>query len=323
MSQLNLQVTAIAFDDIKPSNNPQIRAFDLTYKLTGVQATDPVSRSLQIPPQTESVIFNGTRATAIDNTTAFTTSRPNPDTNTYRFTSTGGTPPVFRTDRGIAIDGTTAFSVTVNGPVATLTNSAGTAPNFTAVQIGDVLNVQPNSGASLGNTGLFVILAKTTNSLSIQNLTATVETFTILDPTLFLVYSNGAAGNQVQIGDKVIVSSGFSPATFGTYQITDVTPLWFEVSIAYPNGIPEETGITPTATGLIFYSAAKQFVLIAAQQRCAVKFNGDATNSVELLPVETNNPEKPALLLKQGTAYSLSINNLSLDTLNVLVASAE
>jgi hypothetical protein len=640
MSHLNLNVNAVAFDDIKSSNNPLIRPFDLTYKLASCAIENPVSVSRLIPPQTALTLFNGTRTTAIDGTTAFTVTQPVPGMNTYQFTSTAGTPPVFRTDRAPAITPSTQFAVTVNGPISTLTftdsgtfatftgqapgmttnvtltaltagttgnsivlagdgvssiytliaawnvanpsnqvvltsgngdqipdantyatfsaipagctelvnitanntgtignsavitvdgstiigtlvsnwntanpsnqitlqvyakftglvfgmttsvtitansagqagnaitlvgngvttinalitawnlahpsnmvtltsgdgtqapganinlsgasdptqvpsggthalfdgtvsgfttpvivtannagtagnitligdgtnnlnnlisnwnaanpsnmvtltmgdgtqvadvtvpltlatgtnpaiiqlaggvtsvltlsgGAAGTSPNFSSVVPGDILNLLSGVGCSAGNLGTFVILSSTSTSLSIQNLNANPETFTVLNASDFLVYSNGSVGNQVQVGDTVVLSLGFSPATRGSYIITAVTPLWFQVEIAYPAGIPLETGIIPTAAGMLFYSVAKEFILIAAQQQCSVRFNGDTTDSVILNPAETNNPEKPALLLKQGTVYSLAINNLSLQPLNVLIASAE
>jgi hypothetical protein len=503
VGNLNLQVFSIAFNDSNPSNNPAIRVFDLGYKLLGQSVSRPKSEDYAIAPGSQQSVFNGTRITLIDGTTAFSSTQPSPATNTYRFTATGGTLPVFRTDRLLGVDTTTELTVVVNGPLATyienystdlivnslagvpghvyqftfngtpivyasqpsqitvntvndlsylytfsfngtpinytsqggdtpssilyalsvafnlaispsvatssvngttlvitaavpstpfaitavdpnltstndsyaqilaglaaqfallipttiattlisgtgagttltisaavpgaaivitavdsqLTNTLATTMNTTNVVVGDQLFIDTGAGFSQSNAGLFTIIAKTANSLTVQNLNASGQTATILDPTQFLAFSNGGGmSNQVQIGDKVVISAGFSQADWGTYVITNVTPLWFEVSIAAPNGIPLETGIMPGAAGLVFYSAAKQFVLIAAQNTCSVQVNGDTSNSIMLQPTEPNNQERPALYLQQGTVYSLSITNLSLETLDVIVATAE
>lgn len=323
MGKLNLQVNSIAYEDLNASNNPLVRNFDLQYKAAGMPVQEAVSESFLIPPGATTTVFDGTRSTALANDTALTSSRPDPNKNIYRFTHVAGTNPSFRTDRAIGIDNTSVFSITVNGPVATLTNTGGTPIDTTLVQVGDVLNLLPLCGASVANQGKFVVLAKTSTSLSYQNLSAVAQSFTVNTASDFLVYSNGTSGNQIQVGDKVKISAGFSASVFGTFSIAEVTPTWFEIAVAAPNGIPLETSVIPSTSGLTFYSAAKKFVLIAAQDKCVARFNGDTSDLNEIEPEVIGNPEKPALMLKQGTAFSLAIKNLSLSPLKVLVASAE
>lgn len=324
MSVLNLQLNSIAYKDTKPSNNPSLRIFDLGFKLLGQCVDRPKSEDFSIAPGETRVIFNGTRTTAIDGTTEFTVSQPDPVTpNLYRFSRSAGTAPVFRTDRAPAVDNTTVLSVSVNGPLMTLTNSSGTPMDTTNVVVGDLLKLESGSGFNNANIGRFTILAKTVNSITVENLNATAETATVLDFTKFLVYSNGGSNNQIQINDKVAISAGFSPATWGTYSIVEVTPMYFEILASFPNGLPIETGIIPGAAGLVFYSSAKKFVLIAAQQKCSVRHNADTSDNAVIEPIEVNNPEKPGIYIKQGTSYALSIKNLGLETLNLIVATAE
>ena len=323
MGKLNLQVNSIAYEDLNASNNPLVRNFDLQYKTAGMPVQEAISESFLIPPSATVTVFDGSRTTAIAGDTAFTSSRPDPNKNIYRFTHVSGTSPVFRNDRAIGIDNTSVFSITVNGPVATLTSTGGTPIDTTLVQVGDILNLLPLCGASVANQGKFVVLAKTSTSLSYQNLSAVAQSFTVNTASDFLVYSNGTSGNQIQVGDKVKISAGFSASVFGTFSVTEVTPSWFEIAVAAPNGIPLETSVVPSTSGLTFYSAAKKFVLIAAQDKCVARFNGDTSDLNEIEPEVIGNPEKPALLLKQGAAFSLVIKNLSLSPLKVLVASAE
>lgn len=502
MPTLNTQVFSIAFSDVNPSNNPNIRNFDYGFKLLGQPVSNPKSEYFAIAPGAQQMVYNGTRTTSLANDTAFTVTQPNPSLTTYRFTATGGTNPAFRTNRVLGIDTTTELTVVINGPLASyvetystslvvnslsgvpghiyqftfngtpivyasqpssisvntvtashlyqftfngtpimytssgsdtaqtiiqglaaafalaispsvatasadgsmlllaasvlstpfsvtavdseltsandsyaqilsglaeafavaipttiattemtgtgsgttmtitaavpgvsftmsavdseLTNTLATTMNTSSVVVGDQLFIDVGAGFTQANTGLFTIIAKTATSITVQNLNAVGQTATILDPTQFIAFSNGGGGsNQVQIGDKVVISAGFSQVDWGTYAITNVTPSWFEISIAAPNGIPLESNIVPTTAGLVFYSAAKQFLLVAAQNVCSLQINGASGNSLMLSPTEPNNQERPALYLQQGTVYSFAITNLSLETLSVIVASAE
>lgn len=158
--------------------------------------------------------------------------------------------------------------------------------------------------------------------MSFQNLSASAQSFTVADFTKLQIFSNGTP-NQVQIGDKMVLSAGFSSASFGTFEVSEATPSWVEVRISYPNGIPLETGVVPTASGMIFYSSAKKLVMVASQGKASVKINGSTSDSTVVEPLEANNPEKPGLYIQQGTVYSLSIKNLSVDTIEAIVASVE
>lgn len=559
-SQLNLQINALAFADNTPSNNPMIRQFDLTYKLLGIPAGNPDQKPYTIEPGNSQTIYDGTRVTNIDGTTAFTMSNPYPSLpGTYRFTWTAGTAPVFRTDRVPNVVNNTAFTVTVNGPVATysadptsvsisqisavsgvmvtpsiimmtavhsgvatvtttlphglvvgqtvsiagvtdltydgvfvvtsvpttttftyvntvstLPSAGGTAtyipltsigtitvttstphnlvvsenvvisgatdslsgfsfngtftvlsiptpttftysmttpsqtpiltttvsasiatattnsahnliagetvsivgvtdptyngivvvisvptpntftyantvslanstggnvtliPSATAgtavatngfttanVQVGDNMLILPGAGCSQASQGLFTILAKTSTSVTVQNLNAINESFAVLDATQFLIYSNGGTTNQTQINDTVDISAGFSLATSGNYTVTQVTPKWIEIAEAAPNGLPLESNIIPTAAGFVIYKTVKNFVMIAAQQSVAVSFNGDTSATVLIDPLEEANPERPGVLLKNGSFYKLTIQNNGLSTATVMVATAE
>lgn len=323
-SNLNLRVGFLAFSDLNPTNNPSVRNVDLSYNLLGQVVSRPKGEEFLIPPGFTQSIFNGTRTTSIDGTTAFDVTQPYPASpNIYRFTSTGGTPPVFRTNRPIAIDNTSQVTVTISGSVVTYTFSAGTLPDLSSVVVGDILRISVGSGFNAANQGSFKVLAKTATTLQVQNPSGTAESITILDFTKVLVYSNGGSSNQAQIGDKVIISAGFSIASQGTYVISDVAPLFIEVAISIPGGIPLETGIIPGAAGFVIYSLAKKFILVGAQDRCSVQVNADASDNNLIEPVQTGNPEQPGLYLKMGTVYSLSVHNLSLNPLTILVASAE
>jgi len=87
-----------------------------------------------------------------------------------------------------------------------------------------------------------------------------------IDPVTFSVtQGHFQVATDLALGDKMVLSAGFSSASFGTFEVSEVAPSWVEVRISYPNGIPLETGVVPTASGMIFYSAAKKLVMVASQ----------------------------------------------------------
>lgn len=323
-SNLNLRVGFLAFSDLKPTNNPSIRNVDLAYNLLGQVVNRPKAEEFVVPPGFTQSVFDGTRSTSIDGTSEFDVSQPYPASlNIYRFTSSGGTAPDFRTNRAIGLDNTSTVSVTASGSVSTYSFTGGTLPNLASVQVGDILRVSAGSGFNAANQGSFTIIGKTSTSLQVQNLSPAPENITILDASLVLVYSNGGSSNQVQIGDKVVISAGFSLATQGTYVVSDIAPLFFEITVGNAGGLPIETGIIPTASGMVFYNSAIRYALVAAQDRCSVQVNADTSDNNLIEPIQAGNPEQPGLYLKMGTIYALSIHNLSLEPLTVLVATAE
>lgn len=322
-STLNLQLHAISFFDNVPSNNPFLRHFDLTYKLLGVPVKSPEQRTYLIPPGSSEIIYDGTRTTAIGPATEFDITKPYVDKDIYRFTWNGTGPnPAFRTDRAIGITTATQFSITVNGPVATYSVSSGPF-NTASVQVGDILLIQDGAGASAANQGRFSIIAVTSNSVSVQNLSAVAQTFTILNPDRFLIFSNGGSNNQAQIKDTLLIRGGFSPAIYGAYEIVEVAPEWIEVAVGIPNGFPLQNNIAPGANNFVIYKSLKKFVLLAAQQKVFVRFNDHSADDVLVEPVEANNPERPGVLLKYGSFYRLIIRNEGLHAAPVVVALAE
>lgn len=324
MSQLNLQVNALSFSDNNVSNNPLIRHFDLTYKLFSLSCKSPDQNTYTLAPGESKLIYDGTRTTSIDNTTAFDLIKPYPSKNIYRFLWNGsGTQPVFRTDRAIGITTSTQFQVTTNGPLATFTVTSGPF-STTNIVVGDTMLVQNGCGCTAPNCGRFTVLSKTATSVTVKNANAVNETFTIIDTTKFLIFSNGGVGNQVQIGDTVTISSGFSPVIWGSYEIIEVTPDWIEVMAGSSvGGFPLETNIVPGINGIIIYKSVKKFLLLAAQQKVSVLFNSDPQSSVFVEPIEPDNPERAGLLIKNGSFYRMSVKNETVHQCNVLIATAE
>lgn len=328
MSTLKLDDSLVIFDDGTPTNNPYLRIPDWTKHLT-LDVSNPLAAKYVIAPSASLTVFSGTDTTSIDNTTQFNVTLSPLSSSIYRLTWNGtGTAPALRTDRALNLSGYTITIAVNNNATATFTCSAG-VQNFGSVQVGDTLFVP---GASTGDTanvfnvnneGAWQVIAATTTVLTVTRLAGQAfsgvsETATLTSSPQLLAFS--ASG--VQVGDKVEISAGFSPVTWGTYVVSQVTAKWFE--FVSSNSLPLESNILPTSTGLAFYNKAKKFVYLETDQDAAIRLNGDTGNNVRLSPVVAADPNNTALFKKLGPTWSLVVVNRSpVYPLNLVVISAE
>ncbi len=322
MTTLNLLTNILAYDDTgcNTNNNPTKRVPDYAFQALGLSVKNSKAEHLTISPNTSLTIYSGVRTTNTSATTTFSISLTT--SSTYRLSATGGTAPAFKTARVTSVDATTAFDVTINNAaLVTLTNSAGTAPNFSTVSAGDKIYLGPTTSFNVMNKGYFTILAKTSNSISFVNPLAVVETGILLNASFatdFQVYAN----DNVQVGDTLVISAGFSVITQGNYTITAVTPTFLEFTSTAP--LPLETGISPGAAGITIYSASKFYLFLTSDQPGAIQLNGDTSSNVKIEPINVGNASIAGTFQKVGTSYQVVFKNLSLvNTANIFVFSAE
>ena len=315
MSILNLLQSVVAYDDTQittVNNNPFLRVGDWQRNYFGISVNNPLSQKFTIPANASLTLFDGTRTLTLDNTTVV--SITNTSGSTYRISNVSGTLAGFRTNRAIAVDATTQWTVSVNNnSLVTLTNSAGTTPSLGTVVAGDMLYLGPNSGFNVLNQGYYSIVSSTTNSVSIQNNNAIAETATLGSSfaTNFLIYASAG----VQVGDTMILSAGFSTITLGNYIVTAVTSLFVEFSATSP--LPLQASVTPTASGMVFYSACKFLIYLETNQSCVLRINSDVSNNNIVQPFSLDNPGQPdsgikGLYTKIGPSYRAVIVNQSL-----------
>lgn len=324
---LNVTMKLLAFGDKSINSNPRLRYVDWNRDASGVLVRDPKSESHSIDPGATKLIFDGTRATTIGGTTAFAVTLSPLDPSRYRFTWTGGTGPSFRTDRALALNGV-AVTVAVQAN-STVIMTVAPGPDFTGVLAGDTLFIPDvSTGDSAGpfsalNGGYWQVLAVLSpTSLSLArfagvDFAATNETVTLTGNSQLQAFSTSG----VQVGDKVDISAGFAVSTRKTFDVVAVTSTFVEV--VSTTALPPETGIIPTAAGMIFYTDSKSVIYIEVDQEACVRLNGAADNSQRLSPIEPGNADRPAFYFKRGPAWALSIVNRSSATLNAVVIHAE
>lgn len=314
MSKLNFLVFINTYSDAAASNNPSLSNFKWTRSMDGLPAQNPLSEAFSLAPGESKNMFNGTRTLTADGTTRYDIALKPLSSSTYRITVSAGTAANFRTPRAIGIDATTEITTTTNGPIVTFTSTGGTAMSTTAVQIGDMVRI--GSLFNVLNQGEFKIIAKTSNSFTIENQIAVNEGPIVLASgfaSQISIYS--AAG--VQKGDTLILSSGFSAVTLGSYKITDVAANYIEFYST--DVLPQET--TVTSLDLAIYSAAKNLIYLESDQKVSITVNGSIVSKLE--PFVINDSRRPGVFMLKSTVYSLDIQNTSLDTASLFLATIE
>lgn len=328
MYKFNLRSNVVAFGDTLTPSNPQRKAFDWMRSMQGLLINNPRSDAYVIAANTTQLLFDGTRLTAIDNTTEFSLTLSPLASNQYRLTYTGtGTAPNFRTDRALTLSGA-SITITVN-PNATATLVAPSS-SFTSVIVGDWLLVPGISTGdtpgvlNIANEGYWVVLAKNGSSSTLQLARLAGQPFSAYGQTIVLtsntqIQAFSSAG--LQLSDKVEISNGFSLPILQSYTIVAVAPTYFEFLSDAPLPV-NQTGI-PGALGIQFYTNAKKFLRIEADQESVIRLNGDLGNTQRLSPWLAGDPEQVAEYTKVGPVWSLIVVNRSTVDLNVNMISVE
>ena len=323
---LRLLTTIVAYGDVNPNSNPKFKFVDWSRDIASVRVSSPKAEGYVIAPGASQLIFDGTRALTIDNTTAMKVSLVPGTTDHYRFAVTSGTPAGFRADRLLnLVGGTVSVAVNANGS-ATFTITAG-AVNFNNVQVGDVFYVPPASEITTqpfnpANTGFWTVLARTSSVLTVtrpgSDFEAANETGISVSATN---QTQAFSSSGVQVGDQLQVVSAFVPSTQRTYPVVGVTPSYLEVTSS--QALAAETGIVPTATGLVVYTSAKRFLHIECDQECVVRANGDTGDFQRVSPFTAGDMRSAGSYERTGPTWSLTLVNKGPLPMNAVVIGAE
>jgi hypothetical protein len=324
---LNLTYKLLAFADPQLTSDPRLKHVDWTRNVSGIAVRNAACPGYTIAPGATVNVFSGVRPTSLDATTTFSLSLlPIEGASRYRFSWTGGTNPTLRTPRNLTPTGIAlTFSVNANATV----NVQGASPLFAGVVAGDGVFVphtttgdSPNV-ISVLNAGYWVVLGVTdTQNITIirptgQEFEAVGETVTITSNDQFRAYSDAG----VQVDDSVDISLGFAPSVRTTFEVSSVTDAFFEVVSTSP--LPNQTGIAPTASGMVFYNALKRCVYVETSQEIVVRANGDTSDTQRVQAIDSSDQMKPGPYMRWGPTWSLSLYNRSAVAANVTVIYCE
>lgn len=325
MSALTLILQSLAYDDVGSTSNPRQVRINRRPNVQNIPVDNPATVPVPLAPGASATVIDGVRATTLDGTSAFSLALSSLDPTRYRITWTGGTNPTFRTDRGLTLQ-TVALTLTVNANL-TLTVSAAGSP-FSAVQNGDTVFIPgPSTGDAATlfnplNEGFWYVLTHAAGTMTLSRAAGTVfsgatETVTPANNTQLVAFS--AAG--VQAGDTINLSAGFAASADHAYEVLAATATWVEFQSTAPLG--PQTGVTPGAAGMVFYTSAKRFFALETDQEIVVQVNGDTGTSRHVVPWVQGDPNFVGLDMLVGPVWKLVLVNQSSVVANVLVVSAE
>lgn len=326
---LTITSRALAFLDASATSNPQLKAFDWALGAGGIRSlsvVDPKTFAGSIAAGASATVFDGTRSTTIDGTSAFTSTLSALDAGSrYRFTWVGGTNPTLRTDRGLTLNAQN-LTVVVNADLTVnLSTGGGT---FGTVVAGDTVFVPHTTTGdaanvfSTSNAGFWTVLA-VISPTNLQLGRPTGDSFEATGETVLLVSNSqlqafSAAG--VQVGDNVTISAGFAATSRRTYTVDRLTANWFEVISS--DSIAAESSKLPGATGLVFYTDAKRFLHLEVDQEGIAQLDGDTGETLRLSPIQAGDSKQPGWFEKFGPTHKLVVVNKSTATLNYIAFSA-
>ncbi len=305
--------TIAAYSDDQTSANPALGNAD--WNVTRLlEVSDPENRSITIPAGSSTTLFSGSRTIGINGSSEFTLALSTLASNRYRFKWTGvGAAPVFRTDRGLTNNGDTLVIALNGNSTVTVTGPSGA---FTGVVAGDtVLIPGPTTGDSATpfntqNEGYWVVMTASSTVLQLRrptgtDFTAYAQSVPVTADSQFLAFSS----DNVQIGDTLLLSSGFNSGSLGTYTVIAVSPTWVEF---YENeALPATETAVPGVAGLSLFGDAKRYIRLEFNQECVVRVNGDTTDLNWLSPWEAGDKYNTGWHERVGPCWSLVVVNKS------------
>jgi hypothetical protein len=316
MSKFNILFHIQNYKDATPTNTPQMSHFKWTREQQGLSSDAPISQEFALAPSESKDLFNGSRTLSHNGSTEYSLYKKPLVSNTYILEWNGnGAAPAFRTSRAIGSDATTEITVTKNGDLVTLTNTAGTAIDLVTglVVVGDLVSLGAEFNSA--NQGVFKILSRTANSLSLENSSGSAEVVVLgasYETALEIFSSNG-----VQVGDTLKILGGFSPVSRESFDITAVYSDRVEFFSA--KVLPEESDVQTNAISI--YSSAKKFIYIESSDKITLTINGTSQVTVEPFVEATGN--KPGMYFQKSTIWSLSCSNDSINMATIYLAAIE
>jgi hypothetical protein len=193
------------------------------------------------------------------------------------------------------------------------------------VVVGDYVTI--GSEFNIANQGTYQIISMTNTTFSVVNASGVDEGPILLGSsfaTQVAIFS--AAG--VQPGDTLVISAGFSPVSWGSYDITAVyaESLTFSTTAVLPTE-------GPITTEVEIYSMAKQLIYMESDGPLSVTLNGSATpitiepftitNCPTGLPSAAVGNVTPGMLMLKSTIYSISVTNNGITPVNLFLAAVE
>jgi len=298
-----LFINLFAYSDGSPTNNPSLKDFDYSRRLSDVPTSKTRTQQHLISVNETDSILSLVRAL----TTGASWTITNPEGVTAKW-AWSGTNPVLRTERtGSALTNTSTVSIARQGNSSVVRFTFSVSPG-TGIISGDEIYLGPNSGVTALNQGIYPVVAASGNWVEVLAPNMVNESAVVTN-TASDIYAYSAG--PVRVGDSVRVSStSFNFGNRDEYQITKVTSRWFEVQNS--NTVPEG----PITADIVIYDQLHKLTYLETDQPVNIYINGSST-AITVEPIQEGQGGLVGVFLWRGPVYSLSIENVGYSTANV------
>lgn len=315
---LNIINQLLCYSDGTVTDNPHMRAIDHRRRMESLPVKNPYQNNLVLKPGQSFSVFENSINSGLDITSVLDLTVASSTESVYRLKIASGSGS-FKTARSTS--SLAQCNVTVNNNAMAIFDFAGA--DISQVQVGDIMRIAGNKTYSTLsnfafnplNSGNWIVIGISGTKISaIRKVTSAFEGITesISDCSGDVDFF---ADDGLSEGNKISISGAFSPASYGVYEIQDVTPTEIFLMASMP--IPEETGINYADNAVIFYTGTKKLIYIEVDQECVVKFDGGTENTNKISPVKAGDKLLPGYLHKWGDTYSCIIINKSMTQCNI------
>lgn len=291
-----------AYSDGSKTNNPQLRDFDYSRRLSDVATSKVRSQQHIISVGEQETVLSMQRSL----TTGASWTITNPEGVTARYTWSG-TNPVLRTERtgGSLVNGSTiAVARQASSKVVRLTFSVLPAAGVVS---GDEIFLGEGSGLDVLNQGIFTVVGASGNTVDVLSEDMVNQPATaIVDVNDVYLFSAG----PVRVGDFLrVASTSFNFGNRDDFQITRITSRWVEVQNS--DLVPEG----PITADVVVYDQLYRWTYVETDQRINLYLNG-GSEAIPIEPVQEGEAGLVGVYLVRGPVFSVRLENVGLNAAN-------
>lgn len=314
---LNIINQILCYSDGVVTDNPHQRAIDHRRRMESLPVKNPYQSNFSLRPGQSFKIFENQISAGLDSATELQIKVASQTDSVYKISIVSGAGS-FKTAK--AVTGLADCSIAINNGAMAVFDFG--AADLSAVQVGDIMRIKGDKTYDAGpfafnplNSGNWIVIGKSGSKLSATRKVAQLFEGITENVTSISADVEFFADDKLVAGNKISISEDFSPASFGVYEIADVTPTTIYFTSGKP--LPEEDSVVNQNSGIIFYTSTKKLVYIESDQEVVVRFDGDTGNSNKVAPIKAGDRTLVGFMQKWGDSYSCEIVNKSVTTCNI------
>lgn len=304
MSQaFTLFVNLVVFSDGIQTNNPSLKDFDYSRRLTDIPTSKARSQQHAVSVNETENVLSLQRSLTSGASWTITS-----DIGVAARWTWSVVDPILRTERvSSALTNLSTVNVARQGYSKVVRLTFSDIPGV-GIITGDEIYIGSNSGLTELNQGIFTVVAASGNWIEVLGENMVNETgVAIVDPTDIYAYSSG----PVRQGDYVKISdTNFNYGNRNEFEITKVTSRFFEVQNS--NTVPEG----PISADVVVYDQLYKLTYIETDQPVNIYINNSST-PVQVEPIQEGQGGLVGIFLWRGPVYSIAIENKGYNSANV------